>query len=222
MEHNLFIFGDSITYGCFDRDGGWAAQLSKELKIRVIEDADFNCNTYVFGISGDTSENLIKRIETDLAPRITDQDNVENIFLFAIGINDSQYYLDKDQGRYSAQDFRQNIEEIVSIAKAHKATQIGFVGLTPIDEDLLNPIPWFPNVAYLEKRVAEFNSIIEDVCAKQGLDFINLLPDWSKQDVKDHLFDGIHPNDEGHRRIFNAVTRKFPKFPSPTKKPPSP
>src|SRR3989338_9595652 len=86
----ILIFGDSITYGAWDIEGGWVQRLRKYLDKKVI-----NSNyeeyyiTYNLGISGDISGDIIKRFKKETEDRLNDKEHNESvIFIFAIGTND--------------------------------------------------------------------------------------------------------------------------------------
>jgi len=85
----ILVFGDSITYGNWDREGGWVQRLRKFLDKRNLTDPDFYCLIYNLGISGNDTENLLKRFEFETEQRL--KEGEETIFIFAIGINDTQF-----------------------------------------------------------------------------------------------------------------------------------
>ena len=93
----LFIFGDSITWGAWDlQGGGWAQRLKTEIDtFQLKEGFDFWCPTYNLGISGDTSAGLSKRIEGEFLARREPKETP--IILIAIGINDSLTLAGTDQ-----------------------------------------------------------------------------------------------------------------------------
>ena len=63
MAKQFFIFGDSITYGVIDREGGWANRLRKYLDARTLDSNGKDLfMLYNLGISGDTSADLLARL----------------------------------------------------------------------------------------------------------------------------------------------------------------
>ena len=69
MPKQLFIFGDSISFGAWDTKGGWAQRLKNHYDKLVVEsDFDFYCLTYILGVSGDTTEDLLKRFDFEVQP----------------------------------------------------------------------------------------------------------------------------------------------------------
>jgi len=96
MRKKICVFGDSITWGAGDREkGGWAARL-KNYFGRI---SDFNVKITNLGISGDNTDDLLKRFKTEAVAR------EPNIIIFAIGTNDSQYIDSKDNPRVNLENF---------------------------------------------------------------------------------------------------------------------
>jgi lysophospholipase L1-like esterase len=88
----ICIFGDSIAWGATDCEkGGWVERLKTELMVKDID-------VYNLGISGDTTENILKRMDAEAEARNPD------IIIFSVGINDAL----KTNGKnlISIQEFR--------------------------------------------------------------------------------------------------------------------
>ena len=65
---NVLIFGDSITWGAYDPEqGGWATRLRN-----YFEEKDNDIDVYNLGISGDTTADLLERIEIEAKSRVCD------------------------------------------------------------------------------------------------------------------------------------------------------
>ena len=82
MTHVL-IFGDSITYGAWDREGGWAKRLRSFLDEKQLSDSNIFYTTYNLGISGENTDDLLKRIDSEIKPRLDESE--ETVIIFAIG-----------------------------------------------------------------------------------------------------------------------------------------
>ncbi len=123
--------------------------------------------------------------------------------IFAIGINDSQYIKNKNNPRVSIESFERNLNKLVDIV-SENSPEIIFVGLTRVVEKKVMPIPWSPTKYYDNENIKKYNQIIQKVAEKNGVQFCpmyDLLND-------DDLADGLHPNAEGHRKMFKRV-REF-------------
>ena len=65
----------------------------------------------------------------------------------------------------------------------------------------MDPVPWHPEISYKNKYIKQFNGIVKQVCKENDINFIEILDKLSKEDLKD----GVHPNSEGHKKIFEIV-----------------
>lgn len=195
MSKRICIWGDSIAYGAGDIElGGWVNRLAVYLRKE-----DRGYRAYNLGVSGNISEEVVERFSAEAKAR-----NPE-LIIFAVGINDTQYLGKEDRVRVTEEDFTKNINELVKQAKGF-TDKIAFVNCNPIDEDKTNPIPWHTNRNYNNERIETNNKIIKDICDKEKLQYIDIHSKFlAKEDYKDLLFDGLHPNEDGHKLIFETV-----------------
>lgn len=183
----ICIFGDSITWGATDCEkGGWVERLKTELMVKDVD-------VYNLGISGDTTENILKRIDTEAEARNPD------IIIFSVGINDAL----KTNGKnlISIQEFRKNIELLTD--KARKLTnKIVFIGLTTVDEAKTNPYPWDENLSSDNESIGEYDEMIRVFCEENDIVFIDMLGLLIKDE---DLCDGLHPSTAGHKKMFEII-----------------
>lgn len=198
MAH-ILIFGDSITFGAWDTEGGWGQRLKKYFHQKVIEsDFKLDYHPFVLGISGDNSTNILERMEREITARCKEQDEV--VILMEIGTNDAATEQGGHEISVIPEEFQRNLERIVAIAKKFAAKLI-FVGLTPVDESKTIPIPWRTNLSYTNRNVQKYDSIVRKVAKEQNLLYVEL---FSKLDPK-QFDDGLHPDTEGHRIIYEIA-----------------
>ncbi|MCR4264177.1 MAG: GDSL-type esterase/lipase family protein [Candidatus Roizmanbacteria bacterium] len=201
-----FLFGDSITLGMWDEKGGWADRV-KQKSIQASIDSHFEIDTEVYnlGVSGDTSRDLLYRFEPEIRQR---KDETESVIVIAIGINDTQYYETEKRNETTLIDFTRNIEQLHS--KGRLVTKyILFVGLTPVDETLVSPMPWKLESSYRNEDVEKYDNEIKEFCAENKIPFVDILSEFKKTDYKKLLADGVHPNSEGHELLFKTIWEKF-------------
>jgi len=79
------------------------------------------------------------------------------------------------------------------------------VGFTPVDEAVVNP--WKGNVYFFNERMRLFNNAIKGICETHAIPFFDQFEEWEQQDYPRWVADGIHPNDEGHQRTYDALVR---------------
>ncbi len=181
---SISIFGDSITQGVSDSQGGWAQRLKQDGKKKGVA-------VSVFGVDGDTSTGLLQRLEREASSTKPD------VIIIAIGINDSMYR----DGRIETtlNRFKENIQRLISLTKkfTHK---IIVLGLTGVDEKRTTPVPWNGWI-YTNDKIKEYDSVLKEVSEKQNVQYLELFTLLSVEDLED----GLHPTDEGHRKIFEKV-----------------
>lgn len=191
------IFGASTVWGAVDPEaGGWADRLKKYL----YESTRGDVLVHNLGISGDNTEGLLKRIEVECEAR------KPSLVLIAIGTNDSWYSGTPDKPSIALADFRRNLRELVKIGREFTEA-IVFVGLMPCDEAKTMPIPWDPEglICYDNVRLKAYDDAIRTFCEQEKLPYVDL---WDAL-VPDELKDGLHPNSEGHRKLFEVIKDKI-------------
>ena len=114
-------------------------------------------------------------------------------------MNDSSYKIE-GQNFVSLSDFENNITQLIS--QAQKITpKVLFVGLPTINEALTQPVPWAPDVYYTMKNVSEYVTVTQKICTASNIPFVDIFDVLNFDDLED----GIHPNAQGHEKIFQVV-----------------
>lgn len=187
MEKTICIFGNSITWGAWDKEkGGWVNRL------RLFFDENYDeVWVYNLGISGDNSRGLLKRIEIECEARNP------AIILVSIGENDSA----KNSGVYvPIVEFKENLTRIIKVAKRFTKNII-FLGTTRVDETKTCPVSWDKTVSYTNKDYEEYDEAIKKVSEKEKVNYLKLSDLLNKDDLED----GLHPNVRGHQKLFLKV-----------------
>lgn len=201
---NLLIFGSSVTWGAWDKQGGWAQRLKSFCDNKASESAYDNYTTvYCLGVSGDNTVDLLTRFDTEVKARIDEEE--KTLILIEIGINDSQYILAENKHRVSPEEYRENLLKLIEKSKQHQADLI-FVGLTPVDKRV-DPIPWKPDHAYRLELVKKYEAILKEICNQYGIPFIEIMSKFLETDSKNLLIDGLHPNSDGHQIMYDEVKK---------------
>lgn len=208
MITNIFIFGDSIVDGNWDREkGGWTERLKLFFnEKRVSGEGVF---VYSLGIAGNTSKDLLDRVEFESYQRQDEQE--KNIFIFAIGMNDSVFLPDKNRNLISPDQFKENLQYLTALARKYSKSII-FVGLNRIEESKTTPLFWHSKMYCYDKHLKQYNEIIKAVCKEHKLIFVDILEEFKKEKYKELLDkDGLHPNAQGHQKIFEIVKKALEK-----------
>lgn len=209
----LFFVGDSITAGAWDEKGGWASRLTGQIMQETINanftEKGFYCLPYNLGVSGNTVADILPRLKDEITARLDPENPDEAIeIVFSIGVNDSAYMTIEDRPCFTDREFQENLECLVMLSRK-MARRISFIGILPVDDDLLRPVPWAPEYTYACEHIKRFEKIIASVCQKHGIPFLPLFEkQFSMPDYKDYLIDGIHPNSKGH----SLLAREIGKF----------
>lgn len=184
---NICIFGDSIAWGAYDPEqGGWANRLRN-----YFEAQNKDINVYNLSISGDTTTDLLNRFEVEVKSR------EPNIVIFAIGINDAQSASGANSTRISIDEFKNNLKKLHLMTKKF-TDKIIFIGLTSVDElkmkSVFGSFYANQNIKYLDTEIKKF-------CEENNARFISMDGVVNIID----LDDGLHPNTEGHKKMFDKI-----------------
>jgi len=199
----ICVFGDSIIYGREDYEyGGWVQRLRKFLNKNFLSKQKYFF-VYNSGISADRTKDLLERFEFEIKFRLRRLKEEEKaIVIFGIGVNDSAYLYDKKDLDTSPKEFRKNIQKLIKLAQKF-SQKIIFIGLGCVDE--VKTTPYSVNKFYKNENIQKYNQIIKSVCKESDAHFIEIFEEWIKIDYKKLLEDGLHPNSEGHQKIFEIV-----------------
>ena len=193
----ILVFGDSIAYGEYDSQGGWATRLYLDFLNRQAEDMDTE-HPFIFNLSigGETPAGITKRLAAEVEARRWGEE--EFALVFAVGINDARML---DDFTVSSPDrFRQDLEKLYDSAKKY-ARKMLFVGLTPVED--LN----MPDGSFRSARIRKFDLALRDFAEAKRVRYVPLFETFAKKMEEGHILtlDGLHPNDEGHRLIYVRV-----------------
>lgn len=194
---DIFVFGDSITYGVGDDEKcGWVNRF----RLNLEKDDTRTFQIFNLGISGDITEGVKNRFNTEFNTR-KDKKN-DTLIIFSIGINDTQDINGKD--RVTLEQFENNISHLIKNAKKY-SDNIAFIGLSMVDETKVVPLPWNEEKSYFNKKIIIFDNKLKEICNKNNIRYLNIY----NLLTLDELIDGIHPNSIGHQKICDEVTKFF-------------
>ena len=201
MGKQIFIFGDSITYGAWDVQGGWVARLRNYLDKKVLS-SDYKefYLVYNLGVSGDTSENVLNRFQNEIEQRFDPAQ--KTILLLAVGTNDAVFDSSKNAHAVSIEEFGYNVQNIIHQSKKY-TSKIIVISLSPVDESKVNPIPWAPLLSSKNSYIEKYNIQLQDVCKKNKILFVDIYS--ALENHPELLADGDHPNSDGHKKMFEVI-----------------
>ena len=186
---SICVFGDSIAWGAYDPvNGGWVTLLRNH-----IEEKTGIVSVYNLGICGNTTTTILTRLDHEIANRTP-----IDLLAFAIGINDSSNWNVGSKPVIPPKQFKANLHQITQISNKY-TNKIIFVGLTPVDEKITNPFD--TENTFLLDQTRQYDQMIREYCSQNNLVFVDIMNSLTLSDIDD----GVHPNTEGHKKIFEAV-----------------
>lgn len=197
----ILVFGDSIAVGAFDTENnGWVSLLTMYQYERILatkwQEGDSVVNV---SVSGHTTIDLLGRIEAETRWRRWHDEPF--VSLLAMGTNDAA--LVNGVSQVSLPQFERNVRAIVATLQAWSEHVI-IIGLPPVYEPLSSPWCFDASADWKNSELEIYDTTLQKIAQEHHLTFIPL------QDVLDrhsdqHLPDGLHPNAEGHRLIYERV-----------------
>lgn len=178
----ICVFGNSITWGAYDREiGGWVERLKV-----YFYNKDLETDVYNYGISADKVKDILFRFDFQAALKKPD------VIILAIGINDSARS-SHPEGT-PLEEFRRQYNEL--LGKAEKITKnILIVGPTNVDESI-------KDYDYKNEEIKKYDQTTREIAKERNLTFIDCFGILTKEDLS---IDGLHPDANGHRKIFEKV-----------------
>jgi lysophospholipase L1-like esterase len=67
------------------------------------------------------------------------------------------------------------------------------------DESKTTPVPWI-DIYYTNENIKKYSEIMDEVCREENIPFLDVGTLSNSE-----FDDGLHPNSEGHRKIFEKV-----------------
>lgn len=197
----ILAFGASITWGSWDSEGGWVDRLKHHYFQYMEKHPEEWVEVFNLGICGQTSQDLVKRFQSESEPRIS-PDKDETVFLFAFGGNDAAFVPAQNSFIVPPDEFKKNLQQVVREAKT-TTKHVALLTITPLDESA----PDFAEPEKVRKNeyVEMYNKELRDLAAEEQVGLIDVHSAFLE--TKQSLFceDGLHPNTRGHEIIFKKV-----------------
>jgi len=181
----IVAWGDSITYGEGDSEGlGWVGRIRNEL---------FDTGghrVYNRGICGDTTKDVLNRFDVEIESL-----EPESVF-FALGMNDCKFPNGGNEHKVSPEDFKKNIQELIS--KARRYTQkIVLVGITDVKSEDIQSASLFTG-----KAIEMFDKVLQEIAIAENLPYVSML---DVLNIDTDLADGLHPNAQGYGKMHQVI-----------------
>ena len=206
--NRITVFGGGTAHGLWDSQGGWSHRLRTNLYKRTIDtNGEEHWELYNLAIRGDSSQDIKERFKDDLEETMKHEDEAEQITILHVGGNDAQFIYEEDDVRTSPEDFEANLKEIVEQSKEKSDTTI-LMGMIPVDEEP-KPIPDSGGRSFTANRMKHYHGIIQEVAEEKEVLLLDLFKQFKGN--SDLYQDGLHPNNEGHKVIFQELQEMMQK-----------
>lgn len=205
----VLVFGDSITQGYWDTEGGWVERIRKHYDSLQVANLVAGDEPTIFnlGISADNSGNILKRIEPEVIAR-TRHGNLP-VVVIQIGVNDSSTD-SRPAGEsvsLSIGKYERNLREIVK-KTGPLSSKIILVGLSACDEQRTTPVPW-GDFYYTNDAIKKYENKMKSVALELNVPFTPVFDRFKDALDKGRnlLSDGLHPNNEGHAFMSELIQK---------------
>jgi lysophospholipase L1-like esterase len=206
----ILVFGDSIVQGFWDSEGGWVNRLRKFYDLQKISgEVQDPPTVFNLGISGETTAGLLKRFTNEVEARKFAGE--EFVFVFGTGTNDTIYR--GEQNETEPEQYEEQLKQLSELAKKY-SNKIMFVGLFPVIDNLLQPMPWSSTgKCYSTERIELFDKTLKKFCLANNLPVVDIFSKFSEvSELGSLLEDGIHPSSVGHELIAGLVKPELEKL----------
>lgn len=179
LDENIVFFGDSITSGY------------------KIEEFYPKNNVINSGTGGDTTENLLERMEDVY------KYNPSKVFIL-IGINDL------NRGK-SIDEILDNIQRIVNNIKTNrKYTNIYIESVYPINRNVFEDKDYSFNNDISNDTIKELNDRLSNLCKENSIQYVdvyNNLIDSEGNLKEDYTKEGLHLTDLGYFKVTSSLVK---------------
>ena len=200
MKTSYIFVGDSIVYGIGDfEQNGWTSMFKN--KIINLDQNSLYCNNYVHvaAYPGGTSSDIAQRISHILGAFAFPSTN--NEIILSIGVNDTQT-IDNKQ-KVDLETFKNNIIEIIESARKIENGNITILGLTRIGSE--QQFEFKPGKSLSNDTINQYDLELEKICQENKVSYVKMSDALGYSDYVDKL----HPNNQGHKKIFSRVLSKI-------------
>lgn len=192
----IAVMGASSVYGVGDEEyGGFVGRLKSWRFTKGNRNFVYN-----LGIPGNTSQNILNRMDIELSSRKPD------LIIFSFGNNDSsrQGKPDENPPITFLDEYRKNIESILTKAREY-SDKVMVLGVYPFDEAKTMPYnngEWH----FLLYDAINYDYAVAEICEELNVEYCNIMSSWLKRGYKDLLSpDGLHANVKGYEFVFDTL-----------------
>jgi lysophospholipase L1-like esterase len=198
----VLVFGASTAQGYWDSLGGWADRLKKHYDQLQMQNFSIEQPRVMnLGVSGDTTAEVLKRLESESKSRQNDKGLA---IIIQVGSNNAAEQNDLTVS--TAKEYQKELENIIEMAQKF-TDKIIIIGFPAVDESKTNPIEW-ADLYFKNRNIVMFENAAQETTKEADIPFIAIHQEFSKRIEAGEVLqahDGLHPNNKGHELIFQLV-----------------
>lgn len=198
IPQSIAVVGASSVFGLMDTEGGFAGRLQTWHRQGNLD----KNRVYNLGIPGDTTNDMLKRFDTEVSMRKPD------LILFSLGSNDSSRIGNPEgDAMVPLETYKENVRALIEKAKGY-TEQVVFVSAYPINDEKTQPLPGNGNY-YLLENLKPYVEATDQICEEMEIPSLDIFNMFLERNYLEYLDDdGLHCNPVGHEVIFEE-TKKF-------------
>jgi len=130
--------------------------------------------------------------------------------IFAFGTNDATWLIKENRFKNDIDAYEDNMKIVVS--KAKKLTnKIIFLNITPVNDEITKEFKGKDKICN-NRFVDDYNSRLKKIADIEGVSIVDVNTVFKEKGYEGLLMkDGLHPNNQGHRIIFDLVNDELNK-----------
>lgn len=195
LPHCIVAIGASTFFGRVDPEGGGFIG-----RLKTWHESNHRKNrVYNLGISSETSNDLIRRFESECTPRKPDL-----IIMGTSCANDCRRRGSKSApNEVELEQHEQNIRDLITTGQ--KFCPIMVVSGHPIDDTRTNPMIGTDKF-FSSEDLTRYRECSRSIFERENIPYLDVSSEWIKTDYHRWLWeDGLHPNGLGHQMIFSSL-----------------
>lgn len=201
----LIALGDSLIYGYGDPEGGGWVERLRRYWMFAENPNDPGVIVYNLGVRGDGVQQVAQRLKTEFSCRGELRNRLPDGILLGVGLNDSAR-VSRPNGRamVDLDVFEQEMHRLLEQAK--QFCPVWVVGMPPVNE---RKMPYAGCLYYSHRDQYRYKEATRQICRQLHVPYLDIFDHWLSQGDdwwQSRLCeDGIHPNVEGYRSLFDTV-----------------
>jgi lysophospholipase L1-like esterase len=187
----VYCFGDSIVYGSGDNEAlGFPGRLRKVLEPKT------KTRIFNLGFGGETSHDLLKRIESELIHRLRkDANDAKRVVIICTGCNDAL----KVEYENSLSQYPKRLTQIIQNVQKQPVDLIIVLGMQEVSEEQYNEEE--------RKKLDVVNDQARIIAHNFHIEFISVREFMRDANGNLLLCDGLHPSSEGYDNYSKAILK---------------